>query len=199
MDAPQTAATIDMREELLGSAPIAHIPQRTDAALMPEEPVSLSDLGMAAGGFVALAAAVALGCGEISAALRVLPSLAGSILGAALLTTPGLVVAHQMLGASGPLAPLVSGVARGLCRAGALAWGLVPLAAYFSVTAPGSWPMLLGGLGLSIGLAALLSAGAFVSGVVSGPVAEKLRWRSLVMAWIVLTAVIGARLAALGL
>jgi hypothetical protein len=163
----------------------------------PSESMPLLEVGVGAMGLLVLGAAVGLGTGDVVLSMRVGPGFALPIVGALLLTTPGLVVAHQFLDVPAPLGALVGGVGKGLRAAGVLAWGLAPFAAYFSATAPGWWPVLGGILGAVLASAALVVAGGHVTQVACTP-AQALKWNSVVLGWILLTAAIGVRLAALG-
>jgi hypothetical protein len=169
----------------------------TTLAVAPQESLPLLELGVSALGLLVLGAAVGLGTGDALLSARVGPGFALPIGGAMLLTTPGLVVAHQFLDVPAPLGALVGGVARGLRAAGVLAWGFAPFAAYFSATAPGWWPVLAGVLGAVLASTALVVAGGQITRVEWTP-AQALKWNGVVVGWVALTAAIGVRLAVLG-
>ena len=169
----------------------------TTAPLTPTSPrAGLSAVGIAAGGLVLLGTAAALGTGQLDLALRTAPSAAFMTLGAVVLTSPALLVAHQLLTMSAPPDALVDAITRSVGRMGALCAGLSPFVLFWSVTS-GLAPWMYG---LSLLCAAGLTGATALSALVQ---AERSHTETTVAsvpmgfvatAWLGLTALIALRL-----
>ena len=169
----------------------ASAPRTASAA--PSLPIVLSALG----GLGLLGTAAGLGTGLLSTALRTAPSgvlIAG---GAVLLTSPGLLVVHQLLSLKAPPEQLVTEVARGAVRLGQLAAGLTPFVLFFAITS-GLSPVMYA---VAFTLACLLAALTTVQGLVrierehAGSIAQASPMLALAAGWVGLTSLVALRLA----
>lgn len=156
----------------------------------------LRTFATATAGLLALGGCAALGMGELDLALRTLPSAAFITLGAAVLTSPALLVAHQVMGMAAPPEELVSSLMRALARMGQVSAGLSPFVLYFSVTS---------GLSPALFTLAFLAGGALTAGTAmqeltmaekrhGGSAAAAVPMAGVSTAWIGLTALIALRL-----
>ncbi len=116
--------------------------------------------------------------------------------GALVLTGPALLVAHQFLALRAAPDQIVGQLAEALARAGSLAWGLVPLQLFFTVSTgrgPGVLALLLAG----VGAAGLIWTSRHLldqERAADAGAAEMARAHVLVLAWSSLTALIGLRI-----
>jgi hypothetical protein len=162
---------------------------------IPRHP-PLQRLGLAVAGMTLYGLCAGLGAGELAVVVRVLPTTVVPLLGAMLLTTPALLVMHQVLGLQARPETMTIALARALLVAGHVAAGLSPIALFFAATT-GLWPFAIALGGTIIGIAAAASAARALheaeraEGRLPSP-----RFSLLVAAWLVLGALVSLRLAA---
>lgn len=185
----------------MSSVPLPTLPA-PDGALAAErarDPSTSVDLLRPAlttlAGLGVLGAVAGLGLGTLTGAVQAVPSLPFVFVAAGLLTAPALLVAGPFLDLAHGPGDLVASLADGFGRAGRVAWGFVPVAAFFSLTTSAWFPMwgaialLAGGLGLGRAARALLAAESR-----RGDAASFRRALLASGAWSLLTAFVGLRL-----
>jgi hypothetical protein len=186
------------------AGPAAGVPEpeapRSPTEALPDEPteersvsdarVPLHEVVTAVIGLLAFGATVAVGTGGGSASAGTSPSVALGAVGALVLTAPAVVVCHQYLRIDTPVSAVVDRIAAGLSAGGRLAWGVVPAALFFAATAPGSWPAVIALLGVAVASVLLGSAAWGLDGLAP----SRWTWRAAVVAWVLVTVAIGARL-----
>lgn len=91
-------------------------------------------VGAAVGGLLLVGTASALGTGYLNLAVRTVPSAIIITMGAAALTSPALLVAHQLMALKAAPDQVVAALGEGVVRLGALCAGLTPFIALFSLT-----------------------------------------------------------------
>lgn len=194
MEAVDTLDSVPLNEPMAAQAvapePAESTPKPAAPAASPA-PVRLAEVAAALVGLLAFGATTVIGTGGAGAA-HTTPALAVGAVGALVLTGPAIVVGHQYLRVATPAATVVEQLARGLVSGGRLAWGVVPAALFFAATAPGSWPVVLGGLGAGVGAALL---GTAVVGL-SRLAPNHAPWHTAVLTWAAVCAVIALRLVA---
>ena len=94
----------------------------------------MGTVGTAVGGLLLLGTASALGTGYLDIAVRTLPSAIIIAMGAAALTSPALLVAHQLMALKAPPEHVVAALGQGVVRLGSLCAGLTPFIAFFALT-----------------------------------------------------------------
>ena len=117
-------------------------------------PLRSSALIGALAGLIGLGSAAALGAPDLTAGLRLIPSVLLVELGSLALTTPALLALHQFFGLDASVEDLASALARALVRGGQVAAGLILVVVGFALTTDLAIPALL---------AALLAVGVFTS------------------------------------
>ncbi|MCA9567064.1 MAG: hypothetical protein KC656_04440 [Myxococcales bacterium] len=168
-----------------------------------ESPTGLpapSELARGVLGFVALGAAVALGSGDAQGAALHGPTALLVDAGSLVLTGPALLVGHQFLDLGAPVTRLADDLLRAFVRSGGMALGLAPVFLYFSATS-GLSPALMalalpaiGALGLAHAAVGLVASER--DAAADHAVARLAKMRLLVSGWILLTVLVGARIAA---
>jgi hypothetical protein len=156
----------------------------------PGESVGLGEVATAAGGLLAAGLALGLGAGSVEAVARVAPLLLAPAVGSVVLTTPALVVAHQILKVDSPVTGLGEALSRAVLRVGQVGWGFAPVTLLFAVTAPGSWPLVFVGDALLVGLIGTATAGYRVWSLDR----EHPSWALAVLGWCALTLIVAARI-----
>jgi|GEM_PF-2094872 len=170
--APPSVEAVDAALPVAGQAPappVAPAPARpapARTALRPRAPwragppppdVALPDVFIALAGFGALGLAAGLGSGVVEVAARSLPAAALVAAGTALLTSPPLLVGHQLAKMGAAPERLVGAVAGAFVQTGRVALALVPPMLFFSVTSS-LWVPLFVVLGLLLMVVAGSSA-----------------------------------------
>lgn len=165
-----------------------------DVPSRPAPPFSRVLTGLA--GLALLGAAAGLGSGSAAIAARSVPSALIVGAGALALTSPALLVVHQVLALRAPPHALVAALARALVRLGALALGLTPFVLFFAATSGLAFAVFP----LAFAAAAALSAAGAVRELVGAEVgaanpAAAVPMTALSLGWVGLTALVGLRLA----
>lgn len=157
----------------------------------------MTQVATAIGGLALLGCAAALGTRYVDVAVRTAPSAIVIALGAAVLTSPALLVAHQLTAMRSPPEAIVGAIGRGVVRLGALAAGFAPFVLFFAITSGlASWVF-----GLSLVAAAMLASMSTVQQLVrlearhadlpvGGPIMA-----ALGAVWVGLTGLVAIRLA----
>jgi hypothetical protein len=94
----------------------------------------IGTVGTAVGGLLLLGTASALGTGYVTVAVRTVPSAIVIAMGAAALTSPALLVAHQLMALKAPPEQVVAALGQGVVRLGTLCTGLTPFIVFFALT-----------------------------------------------------------------
>ncbi len=166
----------------------------------PALPLRPSALAGALAGLLALGLAGALGSGDWTLGLRLVPSVLLVELGSLALTTPALLALHPFLRLRASAEALTSALARALVRGGQIAAGLSITVLYFAATTE-LWPIAL--------LAALFVVGVFTSAVACRELArtemrarqgvgdwidEEIRFTLLLIGWVTLAWLVALRI-----
>ncbi len=174
------------------SSPTVSLPLPRTAA-----PLDVQHVAGAVGGFLALAAAGALGATDTSEALRLLPSAAVAATVPLVFTTPALLVVHQAMGLHGSPHDLLGAILDALVGCGRLALGLAPAVLFFSATSGLGQPLyVLASVALlAVGLtqAARGLKAADAAGTDHDDAELRSRRALLVSGWFVLTGLITLR------
>jgi hypothetical protein len=105
----------------------------------PVAALPFARLVSALGGLLGFGCAAALTVPEPAFVAQASGSALFSVVGAAVLTTPPLLVAHQVARLQAPIEDVVAAVSRGLIRAGGLAAGFAPAVLWLSLTSGLAW------------------------------------------------------------
>jgi hypothetical protein len=157
----------------------------------PELPQVLQAMG----GFALLGLAGGLGSGVVELVARSLPAGLLVAVGTGVLTTPALLVAHQLGRFRAAPEVVVGALAGAFVQTGSLALALVPVVAFFAATS-GLWAVLFAGFALLLGAVASSSAARrlYATEPPSAP-ADLPRFAMLVLGWQVLSLLVALRLA----
>jgi len=147
------------------------------------------------GGFALLGLAGGLGSGVVELALRSLPAGLLVAVGTGVLTTPALLVAHQ-LGRFKAAPDVVLGALSGaFVQTGRLALALVPVVAFFAATS-GLWSVVFALFALLLGAVASSSAARRLYATEPPATSSDVpRFAMLVLGWQVLSLLVALRLA----
>ncbi len=164
-------------------------------AVTPFPPPTVPEVLAAMGGFALLGLAAGLGSGIVEVALRSLPGTLVVAAGTAVLATPALLVAHQLLRFSARPEDLVGALSGAFVQVGRVALGLVPVMLFFAATS-GLWTLTFGGVGLLLVTVAASSTSRRLRAVEPrGAVGVRPQYALLVLGWQVLAFALALRLA----
>jgi hypothetical protein len=158
--------------------------------------VPLPTVVQATVGFLVLGLAAGVGSGDAGMTVRTLPSGLVIGAGAAMLTAPGLVVAHQFLKLRAAPGALVAALTSAYVRCGKLALGLAPAMLFFASTTE-LWALFAGLAAVLIGSMAFGGCYSLLRRVerdAGADVMQRATMDMLVLAWCGLTGLIGVRI-----